>query len=357
MIDKNISKKSTIKDVARIAGVSTQTVSRVINNRPDVSAETRTRIQAIIAELGYQPSALARSLIHQRSYTLGVIIAGLKYIGISQTLAGIAGECESSGYSLLLKELSRFDLPDPQPVIQELLSHQVEGIIYAIPEIGDNWANLRRQLGSLSTPIIYLKGEAQPGYLTIAVNNLGGACLATSHLVEQGRRRIAHISGPLDWWEARQRQQGWRDALQQAGLPAAENQCIEGNWSSSSGDKAFRRLLESYPQMDAVFAANDQMALGILHVAHQQGLRVPDDLAVIGFDDLFEASYFTPALSTISQDLNLLGQLAVRKIVQMLSPEVLSPEPALADTITLQPSLVVRASTKQDQGLGLRIPG
>ena len=139
----NGSKRPTIKQVAKATGVSTQTVSRVINNRPDVAPETRERILMTINELGYQPSALARSLIQQRSYTLGVVTAGLKYIGPSRTLNGITSAAEEAGYALLLKELSRFDAENVLPIFQSLLSHHVDGIIWAVPEVGENrnWIN------------------------------------------------------------------------------------------------------------------------------------------------------------------------------------------------------------------------
>ncbi|MGA2490354.1 MAG: LacI family DNA-binding transcriptional regulator, partial [Anaerolineales bacterium] len=134
----NINKRATIKQVAKAAGVSTQTVSRVINDRPDVSIETRDRIQQVIAEMNYRPSALARSLISQRSYTLGVVTAGLKYLGPSRTLNGITSMAEELKYDLLLEELPRFDTEDIKPLLQDLLSHHVDGIVWAVPEVGDN---------------------------------------------------------------------------------------------------------------------------------------------------------------------------------------------------------------------------
>ena len=148
--------KVTIKDIARMCNVSTQTVSRVINKRPDVSPGTREAIENAIAEMGYQPSALARSLVQQRSYTLGVIIAGLKYIGVSQTLNGITEQCEASGYALLIKELPRFDTPDVVPVIEALIAHHVEGIIFAAPELNENVKIAQAQLPTFCPPIIFL---------------------------------------------------------------------------------------------------------------------------------------------------------------------------------------------------------
>lgn len=339
-------RRTTIKDVARESGVSTQTVSRVLNERPDVSVETRQRVQEVMRRLDYHPNALARSLIQQRSYTLGVIIAGLKYVGVSQTLNGIADQAEAEGYSLLLKELPRFDMEDVQPVIRSLLARDVEGIIYAAPQWQGSHQAIQASLGDPCPPIIFLKGEPGAAYPSISIDNYAGACKAVRHLLDQGRRRIAHISGPLEWWEAEQRLFGWRDALQGAGLPGDPAHWRSGNWSSASGEKAFLELLESYPEMDAVFAANDQMALGLLHAAHQRGIRVPEQLAVVGFDDLAEAAFFSPALTTVRQDLRTLGTLAVRKVLQLAcSGERPDEEALLPDQIVLDPELVIRASS------------
>src|SRR5689334_19098801 len=166
--------RSTIKEVASAAGVSTQTVSRVINNRPDVSAETRKRVKDIVRKLSYQPSALARSLISQRSYTLGVVTAGLRYIGPSRTLSGIALAAENAGYSLLLKELPSFDTNDVAPIFQTLLSRHVDGIIWAVPKIGENhnWVN---QLPlNVRVPVVYLTMESQENNSVVSINNYKG---------------------------------------------------------------------------------------------------------------------------------------------------------------------------------------
>ncbi len=197
--------RATIKEVASEAGVSTQTVSRVINGRPDVSPETRERVQSAIERMRYQPSALARSLIQQRSYTLGVVTAGLKHIGPSRTLSGITAAAEQAGYALLLKELPRFDADDVSPIFEALLSRHVDGIIWAVPEVGENRNPVNRLPMDLNIPIVYMTMEPQENISVVSVDNYLGGRMATAHLIEQGYRHIAHISGPLDWWEARQR--------------------------------------------------------------------------------------------------------------------------------------------------------
>jgi LacI family transcriptional regulator len=340
----NRNKRATIKQVAKAAGVSTQTVSRVINDRPDVAPETRERIQKIIAEMNYQPSALARSLIQQRSYTLGVVTAGLKYIGPSRTLNGITNKAEELGYALLLEELPRFDTEDIKPLLQNLLARHVDGIVWAVPEVGDNRRWVDEILNDVPVPVVFLTMQPRPGVSTVAVDNYAGGVLATQHLLDQGRRQVGHISGPLDWWEARQRKQAWLDTLEKAGVKIADSHWAEGNWSSSSGEPAFEQLLQSYPEMDAVFVANDQMALSVLQIAHRRGLRVPHALAVAAFDNITESAYFWPALTTINHNQHELGCRAVQELVNQIEAfrrnEKVKPQ-----NITLTPDLIVRESS------------
>jgi LacI family transcriptional regulator len=340
----NTNKRATIKQVAKAAGVSTQTVSRVINDRPDVSPETRGRIQQVIVELDYQPSALARSLIQQRSYTLGIVTAGLKFTGPSRTLNGITNKAEELGYALLLEQMLQFDTDAIKPLLQNLLARHVDGIVWAVPEVGNNRRWVGEILNDVPVPVVFLTMQPRPGVSTVAVDNYAGGRLATRHLLEQGCRRIGHISGPLDWWESRQRKQAWKDSLQEAGLTATDKACAEGNWSASSGEAAFTQLLESYPGMEAVFVANDQMALTVLQVAHRQGLRVPQDLAVIGFDNMAESAYFWPALSTINHNLYELGCRAVQETVEQIEA-VHRDEKLELQNILLSPELIVRESS------------
>lgn len=335
-------RKVTIKDIAKQCKVSTQTVSRVLNNRLDVAPETRAAVEKAIAELGYQPSAVARSLVHQRSYTLGVITAGLRYTGVSQTLNGITEQCEASDYALLLKELPRFDVADIVPILRTLIARQVEGIIFAAPAIGNNVETVQSQLPAVSPPIVFLKSLPSPGHLTIGIDNYRGAYDAVVYLLATGRRRIGLISGPLDWLEARQRREGWVGALAAAGEPVSDHQWTMGNWSSASGEAACAELLQRYPEMDAVFASNDQMALGVLHYAATHGIRVPEDLAVVGFDDLPEAAYFTPALTTVRQPLRALGMLAVQTVLAQIEGDTAAVP---SEVLTLQTEFVVRDST------------
>jgi DNA-binding LacI/PurR family transcriptional regulator len=338
--------RATIKQVASAAGVSTQTVSRVINDRPDVSPETRRQVQGVIEELDYKPSALARSLITQRSYTLGVVTAGLKHIGPSRTLNGIADKADELGYILLMRELDNSSGNGIDDVIDSLLTRQVDGILWAAPEIGDNHAWVEERMDKVPVPVSFIAMRPREGIPSVSTDNFYGAVVAIRHLFDCGRKAIGHISGPLSWWEADERKRGWHETLNAAKLDTSEQRWVEGNWSSASGEQAFIQLLESFPDMDAVFVANDQMALGLLRETLRRGIGVPEQLAVIGFDNIPESAYFYPALTTISQDLQLLGGQAVQNIVEMIQARQ-ENRSVIAQSSFIQPTLVVRDSTRR----------
>lgn len=337
--------RSTIKQVATEAGVSTQTVSRVINERPDVSPETRKRVQKVIDKLGYQPSALARSLISQRSFTLGVVTSGLRFIGPARTLSGITSAAEEFGYSLLLKEQPRFDANNVAPIFQEFVSRHVDGIIWAVPQVGENRNWINRPPYELNIPIVYLTMEPQENISVVSINNYLGGRLAMSHLLEQGYQHVGHISGPLDWWEARQRMAAWKDALSEAGIKVRDTDWIEGNWSPSSGAMAIEKLFEQYPEMDSIFVANDQMAVSVIQAACRRNLKIPDDIGVVGYDNIAESAYLCPPLSTIQIDQFGVGKLAVEEIVKIIESGWQKQEPLESKSIMLTPTLVMRQSS------------
>ena len=346
MFQTNKRKRITIKDVAQAAGVSTQTVSRVMNKFSYVSEETRVRVETVVEQLGYRPSTLARSLIQQRSYTLGVVTFGLKYIGPSRTLNGVADKADELGYMLLMKELDNFNTDRIDEVIDSLLARQVDGIVWIAPEIGDNHSWVEERMDKIPVPVLFLAMRPREGISSVATDNFQGAVMATRHLLDCGRKKIGHISGPLTWWEADERKRGWIETLRKEGCEPLEQHCAEGNWSSASGEQAFVQLLESYPDMDAVFVANDQMALGVLQEAIRRGINVPEQLAVIGFDNIPESAYFYPSLTTIYQDLQLLGEQAVQRIVEMIQSRQ-ENQLVVAQSRFIEPTLVVRESSKR----------
>ncbi len=340
-----VSRRVTIKEVAEEAGVSTQTVSRVINDRPDVAPETRQRVQQIINRLGYQPSNIARSLIRGRSFTLGVVGWGLEYYGPSRTLSGIEQGASELGYVLLLSLIRQPGNSDVGLLLRDMLSWQVDGIVWAVPEIGSNRDWIRKQIPRLPVPVVFLSMEPQPDLSVVAVDNRSGGRMATKHLLDQGQQNVGLITGPLTWWEARQRQSGWEHALKEAEITIDHSLVVEGDWKAASGEQGLRRLLEQRPDVDAVFVSNDQMALGALQAARQMGVRVPEDLAIVGFDDIPESVYFHPPLSTIRQDMVELGRRAVIELGHKI--EATQQDKAVVEpkTISLQPELIVRESS------------
>jgi len=338
-------KRITIKEVADAAGVSMQTVSRVTNKFSYVSEETRQRVEEAVEQLGYRPSTLARSLSQQRSFTLGVVTFGLKYIGPSRTLNGIADKADELGYMLLTKKLDNFDTNGIDEVIESLLARHVDGIIWDVPEVDENqtWSH---GIKSLPVPIVLMSMEQRPGYSVVSMDSYLGAQMATQHLLDQGCKNIGHIAGPQDWWEARLRQQGWRDTLTKAGMQVLDRQWESGNWSSASGAIAIEKLLACYPEMDGVFVANDQMALSVLSEACRRGIKVPNQLAVVGFDGIAESANFYPPLTTISQDPQLLGGRAVENLVEMIQA-IQEDKPTATQFSLIQPTLEIRESSKQ----------
>jgi LacI family transcriptional regulator len=341
----------TLQDVARAAGVSSKTVSRVVNNQGEIREETRTRVQETIQRLGYRPNILARSLVSQRSYTLGVVASGVEDYGPSRVLSGVEHESYELGYSLLLCLL-----PDPHvikvaPVLDSFVTRRVDGIVWAVPEIDDNRAWVKPEALENLPPIVFLFMAPRRDISIIGIDNRSGAFQATRHLINLDRRKIGIITGPLGSWEARERMNGYRQALEETGLDCSPRLAAEGDWSAASGARCMRRLLEDVPDLDAVFASNDQMALGVLGVLHQLGKRVPDDLAVIGFDNIPESASYWPPLSTIQHQLFEAGCTSVRELLYLIERNGKNGEhpPSL-----FTPELIVRASTvgtsKPDQG-------
>ena len=345
-------KRISIKEVAREAGVSTATVSRVLNEHPDVSSDTRELVSAVIGRLGYQPSNLARSLIQGRSCSVGVVSSGLKYFGPASILSAIEERANILGYSLILTLVRQPETNEVEQILSEMLSRHVDGIIWAVPEIDLNRDWIDKYLPHFLTPVVFLSMQPRPGLSVIEFDNRNGGRIATQHLIARGYRKIGLLAGPSSWWAARQRQLGWQDALEEAGLPIQEELIVEGDWSPASGELGLFRLLEFRPDVEAVFASNDQMALGVLKAASFKGLSVPGDLAVIGFDDIPEAAFFCPPLTTVRQDMAALGYCAMKELSRRIDALSEGKPEAELDTTWIQPQLVVRESTGQPGRFG-----
>lgn len=341
MADRN---KTTIYDVAKQAGVSRQTVSRVLNDRLDVSEETRKRVKEIIDQLNYHPSAIAQSLSRQKSCIFGVVTAGLKYIGPSRTLSGITSKAEELGYGLLLKELASFSSNNVKPLLQWFKSHQVDGIIWAAPEIEDNRYWIKDSLNEIEIPILFMTMEEQKQVSIVTTDNFYGARLATQYLIQQGRKNIGHIAGPLEWWEARQRKMGWESALSEGGFRVSDQMWTQGNWSPKSGKTAFAELVNKFPEMDAVFVGNDQMALSVLITLREMGKEIPRDLSVIGFDGIADSEFYCPPLTTVYQNQDELGRVAVAELASQIEQKLMKSAVIEPKYIKIQPELIIRQS-------------
>ncbi|MBN1976671.1 MAG: LacI family DNA-binding transcriptional regulator [Anaerolineae bacterium] len=338
--------RTTIADVARVAGVSKATVSRVLAGQIKyVREETRQRVLTAISELEYHPSNAARSLKSKRSFTLGIVGYGLEYFGPSCTLSGVEQEASTLGYTVLLHLIRQPETNNVDQLLRKMQSRYVDGVIWAVPEIGSNHAWLKNRTLRLSVPIVFLSMEPHPDLFVVSVDNYSGGLLATRHLITQGCQNIGLIAGPLDWWEARQRKRGWQEALESAGLPTRDSFIAEGNWLATSGEYGLTRLLNKHPEIDGMFVCNDRMALGALRAAQRLGRRVPEDLAIVGFDDTPDAAYFYPPLTTVRQDMVELGRRAVRELGKVIAASRGS-EPTHPETIILQPELAVRESSR-----------
>jgi LacI family transcriptional regulator len=338
-------KRVTIRQVARDAGVSTQTVSRVLNDRPDVAPATRRHVKEVIERLGYLPSHAARSLSQGQSCSIGVVAYGIEFFGPSRAVSGIEKQASELGYTPLLYLLRQPESNNVAQILADLLSHHVDGIIWAVPEIGDNRAWVEQQIPQLPVPLVFLSMEPQPGLSVVCVDNYRGSRLAAEHLIGQGYQEIDLIAGPMLWWEAKERVRGCLDALEEAGLAVDHKEVVSGTWSAASGQRGLNELLKRHPDVEAVFVGNDQMALGAFQAARERGLRVPDDLAIVGFDDVPEAAYFQPPLTTISQPLFDAGCTAVKEFHRLVKEGDLEEAEAQTRTILLQPELVIRQSS------------
>ncbi|UFS59041.1 LacI family DNA-binding transcriptional regulator [Subtercola endophyticus] len=319
-------------DVAKLAGVSHQTVSRVLNNHPSIRESTRERVQQAIDELGYRPNRLARALKSNRSLLLGVLSASSSQYGPSASIRAIEVAARRAGYFVITVNVDSAEQQEVERGLDSLLDHAVEGLVVIAPEL-----NVLEAFTALkvSVPFVTLQSTADSRDSELSVDQIAGARAATRHLLDLGHRAIAHLSGPSDWFSAQAREAGFAAEMTQAGLAA--DAAFEGDWSATSGYERANELL-ALNRYTAVFCANDQMALGLLRAADERGIAVPTDLSVIGFDDMPEAAYFHPPLTTMRQDFDELGRRSVELLLRKLAG---TPQYQLS----MQPELVVRAST------------
>lgn len=333
-------KAATINDVARRAGVSHQTVSRVINNHPSVREITRKRVVEAIHSLKYQPSSVARSLVTKRSNLIGVVSFGTLHFGPAQMLSSIEQAARSRDYHLNITSIPSLTRDELEGAVNLLRRQRVDGILIIAPLMGGEIGFLKELTGV--PPIVLVDAEPSAGLPYGSVDQLMGGRLGAKHLLELGHRRIALICGPQQWHDARLRQQGWLGMLGEAGVEPLSQEY--GDWSAGSGYAAAKRLLAG-PSFSALLVGNDQMALGALRAIREAGLDIPQDISVVGFDNLPESEYFDPPLTTIEQDFPSLGQTSLAQLLTLIETPAAAP---VAEVIV--PSLVVRSSTRSIRG-------
>lgn len=330
-------KRVTINDVARLAGVSSQTVSRVVNNHPYVSEDTRQRVQNAIRELDYYPNRVARSLVTQRTHMLGIISFGIDYYGPAQMVNNIERAAKIKGYGLSFSTVTSLTLDELNRAIEVLGARSVDGLLFITPVVGVNYSDLVKICRGV--PFVQIDTQRTSRVPSVVIDQYYGAQLATQHLIDRGHRDICEISGPLSWFGAQARHQSWQDTLTAAGL--VPGLFLEGDWTAKSGYEITHRLLAESSGFTALVAANDQMALGAIRALREHNLRVPDDVSIVGFDDVPEAPYFDPPLTTVRQDFAALGEQSVEYLVASIG----NPDTPLQQCV-LYPQLVERESTR-----------
>lgn len=332
-----------MNDVARRAGVSHQTVSRVLNEHPSVREATRLRVLQAIEELGYRPNRIARALATRGFRSVGVVTTDTVAHGPASTLLGIERAARDRGWGLSVASPAVQTRASMLEAIEHVLDQGPGGLLAIAPDDTTAQALPERRDG---LPMVWVAGPpAGSRFPTVRVDQFAGARLVTEHLLRLGHRTVAHVSGPLDRDESRTRKAGWAAALRAAGIdpPAA----AVGDWSPRSGFRIGSELARR-PEVTAVFAANDEMAIGVLRAYAEAGRDVPGDVSVVGFDDLPVSGFTVPPLTTVRQDFDELGRRAVARLAALLSPgpaDGAGPDPG-----DLLPELVIRASTGPPPG-------
>jgi len=326
-------RQPTMADVARLARVSAQTVSRVLNDYEFVKPDTRDRVLEAIAVLDYRPNVAARTLATSRSRTIGVVASDYTSFGPASALWAVEQAAHDSGYGVSVVSLGRSSTRTIDYALEALVGQGVEGIVMIAPQDAAVRAAYRSIQG---VPVVTLTGFDEGYDEPIMVDSVEGSRIATRHLIELGHRRILHLSGPPGFEVSELRVRGWRLALSEAELPAPEP--FVGDWTAEGGYRAGLEIAKDL-RATAAYVAQDRMAQGLLLALHEAGRRVPEDFSVVGFDDVPEAAYMIPPLTTVRQDFDELGRRAVDALLARLTG---AEPPSLAPIV---PELVVRAST------------
>ena len=331
---------TTMKRIAGELGVSITTVSKVLNNREDIGHATRERVLAKVAELGYQPNAVARSLTLRRTHTLGVVIPDLMHSFFVEIVAGLETVASARGYGLLLCS-SNEDPAKERAEIDMLRQRQVDGIILASVNASGN-TDLLQRLGSLGIGLVMIDRDDHPVVKCdrVVTDDVEVGRLATTHLVEQGRKAIAHILGP-PIVHAKRRAEGYRTALKEHKVRARAEWMVRGGFMEADGYRAMKKLLSVKPRVDAVFAANDPAAIGAMKAIWDARLGVPDDIAVVGAGDIALGDLLRVPLSTVSWSRDQEGKEAARLLLDRIGPD---PSETF-QSVVIPPHLIVRRSS------------
>ncbi|MGW2326884.1 LacI family DNA-binding transcriptional regulator [Streptomyces sp. NPDC001700] len=326
-----------MQEVARLAQVSQKTVSRVVNGEPYVSDQARDRVLRAARELGFRPNTAARALLRGRFRRIGVVSLGTALYGPSSLLFALERAASAAGYSFSVVTTLNGEPAGIEGAVESLLNQGVDGIVLSEPIDEGEAAPLDPKVPILSFGRMPALAPGTRALVTGA-DGVGGGVAATRHLLSLGHDTVWHVAGPHRWWAARDRMEGWRKALREAGAP--EPEWIEGDWSPSSGYEAGLRLART-PGVTAVFAANDDMAIGVMRGLSEAGRAVPDQVSVVGYDDIPSAAYLSPPLTTVSQDFDTVAAHGLDLLAHQLeTPD--TPAPTRADPPA---RLVVRQSS------------
>ncbi|MCU1556141.1 MAG: transcriptional regulator, LacI family [Microbacteriaceae bacterium] len=323
----------SIRDVARIAGVSYQTVSRALNDSENIKSSTKERVLEVVEQLGYRPNQAARALVTSRSRTIGVLTSQVAHYGPSTSLQAIEEAAREAGYLITTTSLATSDYYAITDRLEHLMSQAIEGLVVIAPQV--RVFDAIREL-DIRIPLVTLDSTGRNDNSSLSVDQISGARLATRHLIDLGHRDIIHLAGPQDWIEAEARMRGFLDEVIEADLNVRAP--ILGDWTVDFGYHVGRELTR-FRDFTAVFAANDQMALGLIHAFRDAGLDVPRDISVVGFDDIPEAAHYWPPLTTVRQDFVEIG----RRSIALLLGELGGERNRHHDQIS--PELIVRDST------------
>jgi DNA-binding LacI/PurR family transcriptional regulator len=331
-------KKANIYDVANLAGVSHQTVSRVLNNHSSLKPETREKVEKAIAELNYRPNQAARQLVTSRSKIIGILIAGTELYGPWAILNAMEREARIEGYSVISISV----LPDSpeswRAAIEQLRNLDIDGVItIALPNVIIK--EVEKNLASAT--IVFVDTEPSKKFDAINIDNYQGGKIATQHLIDLGHKEIVHITGPISGYEGKMRLQAYEDVMKAAKL---KSDVIEADWSLEKGYEVGKVIAARKKRPSAIFTANDHLAVGVLKALSEAGISVPENMSLIGFDDIPEAKFMTPSLTSIQQNFDELGKLSIHKMMAQLR------EPSKAESLKIDATLVIRDSTQKFKG-------